>query len=359
MNDFGQLISQVQHNCAVSDSRYAGLYSVCGLALRLIDLYKWEKELGPWVEKEASEILEWIDRKEDSWASLSRMPFERLNVFGKKLDPFDTHGVNRILTPRGLYYGAGFGRRLKPTFFLSIIENKTRINGRSVFFLGKELARDLFAVPALTQDDTILIRQKTAEVMLWDQMTYVSKSGRKALEYALLQLGLDGNDRSALQANLMAIMQEAITIFLHHELGELNVNVLDRRVWRDILETYPQSPVELFARAIKDILADTCAQGTLNYIVAEKRCAALGFYVAFQEGIYKVLFPEIKAVFDRFVQTGDWGVIEGAMAAGYEASRSRAKQMVAIFQNGKDKNDLKWAEKEIIHQLMKPLKLSS
>ncbi len=32
------IISQVLRNCSISDSQHAGLYSVCGLALRLRDL---------------------------------------------------------------------------------------------------------------------------------------------------------------------------------------------------------------------------------------------------------------------------------------------------------------------------------
>ena len=60
------IISQVLRNCSISDSRHAGLYSVCGLALRLRDLYKWEKRLDPWVEEDSSKILEWIGEKGES-----------------------------------------------------------------------------------------------------------------------------------------------------------------------------------------------------------------------------------------------------------------------------------------------------
>ena len=59
------VVNQVVHNCNISDARYAGYYSVCGLALRLRDLYKWEKGLDPWVEDEPSKVLEWIGERED------------------------------------------------------------------------------------------------------------------------------------------------------------------------------------------------------------------------------------------------------------------------------------------------------
>jgi len=38
--DVESIIDQVSGNCAVSDARSAGLYPICGLALRLRDLFK-------------------------------------------------------------------------------------------------------------------------------------------------------------------------------------------------------------------------------------------------------------------------------------------------------------------------------
>ena len=60
MIDIEDIIRQVLHNCNLSDSRHAGLYSICGLAMRLRDLYKWENGLAPWIEKDSTEILKWI-----------------------------------------------------------------------------------------------------------------------------------------------------------------------------------------------------------------------------------------------------------------------------------------------------------
>jgi hypothetical protein len=34
-------------------------------------MYKWEKGLEPWVEKESHEILEWIELKEEQWGELA------------------------------------------------------------------------------------------------------------------------------------------------------------------------------------------------------------------------------------------------------------------------------------------------
>ncbi len=357
MTHLRNIITQVQHNCTVSDSRYAGFYSICGLALRLRDLYKWEKGLDPWVEKEPFEVLAWIGCKEDAWEVLSEKPFEDLLVFGNTYDPFDTLALNRVLHRHGLYYGAGYGPRLKPTFFLSEIERETRINGFPVTILGQELARDLFAVPALTQSRTILIRRKTAQAIFWDQIVYVKKSGRRALQYALKQYGLDINDQAALQPNLPELIQEMMGIYLYHEMGELSENVFDRNVWQEIIAAYPQSAVALFARAVKDLLADTGVNGTLTYIVSKQKRASLGFYVAFQDGVSKALFPEIVSAFDTFITHQNWGVIDAAAAAGYEKARRMANRMIVLFQKGKEKKDTGWAEEAMVNKLIKPLGL--
>ncbi|MBW2107619.1 MAG: hypothetical protein JRI36_02980, partial [Deltaproteobacteria bacterium] len=67
MDDMRRLVDQVLKNCDISDSIHAGLYTVCGLALRLRDLYKWEKQLAPWEDGASSEILGWNEQKEHTW----------------------------------------------------------------------------------------------------------------------------------------------------------------------------------------------------------------------------------------------------------------------------------------------------
>ena len=120
------ITSQVLENCSISDSRHAGLYSICGLALRLRDLYKWEKGLDPWVEKDSAEILEWIGNKEEEWETLVDKEFKDITIFDRRYDPFETQTINTVLEPYGLLYGAGYVRSLKPTFFLAVVEGQRR-----------------------------------------------------------------------------------------------------------------------------------------------------------------------------------------------------------------------------------------
>ncbi len=62
--DINSIASQVKHNCNISDAKYWGFYSPCGLLLRLRDLYKIEKGLKPWGKVEPDEIGDWIGKRE-------------------------------------------------------------------------------------------------------------------------------------------------------------------------------------------------------------------------------------------------------------------------------------------------------
>ena len=88
------LIEQVRYNCSLSDARFAGHYSICGLALRLRDLFKWEQRMAPWEERDAAEVLHWIDRKEQLWERIQGEDFVPLDIDGTVYDPFDSAAIN-------------------------------------------------------------------------------------------------------------------------------------------------------------------------------------------------------------------------------------------------------------------------
>lgn len=349
------IIDQVLKNCDITDSHHAGLYSICGLALRLRDLYKWEKGLDPWVEKDSSEILEWIGNKEQQWDQLTEKPLNDITILGNKYDPFDSSGINSVLESHGLFYGGGYATSLRPTFFLAPIENKKEINGFTVFILGRELARDLLTLPALSQDNCILIRRESAKLFVWDKMFYIKKSGRHALRFALENFGLKEQNSKAIQRSLARIVGSETETYIYHELGEIQDTVFDRDIWRKIIAAFPHTAVELLARTVKDLLADTNEYGTLRFITQERKIASLAFYVAFLEGLLKEIFPEITKAFQVFTQTLNWSVIDQAVTSGYNTAKQYAEAIEFIYQEGRRKNDNKWAKKEISRQLLEPL----
>jgi len=346
------IIKQVLENCDISDSDSAGLYSVCGLALRLRDLYKWEKGLPPWEERDSSQILDWIEDKEVLWDRLSEKDFVELTILGKKFDPFDTRGINVALEPLGFLYGAGYGRSLKPTFFLAKIEDKREVNGHTVYTLGRELARDLFTIPALTQDNYVIVRKQTAMLFLWDQITYIKESGRHALRFALKNCGLQEEGAQELKYGLATIFDVQRDTYIYHEIGELRDAVFGPDTWREVIATYPHTPVELLARAIKDLLSDTSESGTLRHMIKKRKAAALGFYVAFFDGLAREIFPELREAFREFTETGNWQTIEEVVTEGHNRAKEHAEFIVSMYEAGKEKNAKEWAKAEIEKRLL-------
>ena len=357
MFDSKNLIEQIRHNCSISDSRYAGSYSVCGLALRLRDLYKWEKGLEPWIEEDSSVVLEWIGKKEEEWDNLEDQEFAGIALAGKTYDPFDVEGLNAVLVSRGLFYGAGYVQGLKPSFLLADLEETRGLHGFQVYVLGREHARDLLTVPALSQNNTILLRKESARIFLWNLIFFLKKSSREALRFGLESYGIEDHHPKALKDNFATICEDEMEAYLYHELGELKDTAFDREVWRGIVAAFPHSLIEFFARAVKDLLADTNEYGKLRYIIREQKTASLALHVAFLDGLRKELFPEIGDAFREFKETRNWAPIEEARRSGYGAARAQAEAVTEIYRTGKEKDDMIWAAREIERTVLGPLGL--
>ncbi|MBW1669721.1 MAG: hypothetical protein JRJ66_17105 [Deltaproteobacteria bacterium] len=355
MLEVNNIASQVLLNCSISDARHAGLYSVCGLALRLRDLYKWEKGLYPWQEEESSVMLEWIGEKEEKWESLSGKDFSDIEILGRNYDPFDVEGINKAIEVYGIFYGAGYVHSLKPSFFLAFLDQKTDVEGYPVYYLGRELARDLLTVPAFSQDGCILIRKESAELYLWNQMFFIKKSGKQALGFALKSYGVSDGSPDMLHQNLAKISAAELEGYVYHELGEIKDRVFNRRIWRALVTKFAHTPIELLARSVKDLLADTNDYGKLKHIARERREGSLAFHVAFLDGLRKELFPELIVAFQEFSGTRDWQVIENAVQTGFDTARNLAQVLSGIYLEGEKRDDMKWVEYEIEKELLAPL----
>ena len=349
------LISQILTNCDISDARHAGLYSVCGLALRLRDLYKWEKGLPPWQENDPKEVLDWIGAKEDGWEAIETKDYQRLSIHAGTYDPFDTLKINQALAPDNLFYGAGYAHSLKPTFFLAPIQGIEEIDGINVYSLERELARDLLTLPALTQDDTVVLRIEAAKLYLWDQIIYLKKSGRPALNTALTAAGIVSSNPQTIKQHFNEIFNIFKNTYIYHELGEIKEQNFDRAVWRDLVSQFAHSPIELLARATKDFLADTHKAGTLTHIISNQDTAALGFYVAFFDGLGKEIWPQLRDIYSKFSKDINWSTMKQVLADGREIALKLARDMTAIYLEGQHQKDPKWIAKEIDQTILAPL----
>ena len=179
------LIEGVRLNCDIASAGQAGHFSLCGLLMRLRQLYKWEHGLAPWVEPEVADALEWIARREQTWDDLEEASWRTLPWGAAAIDPFAVETLNRQLIPQGLAYGAGLSRGLAPTFFLGELLEERRVGELTILILGPELARDLDASPALCQGTLIYARRQALAFYLWDHLSDPIQQGNAYLQLAL------------------------------------------------------------------------------------------------------------------------------------------------------------------------------
>jgi hypothetical protein len=199
----------------------------------------------------------------------------------------------------------------------------------------------------MSQDGGIILRLDAARLFLWDKISYIKKSGRPALKFGLHHCGLEDPSTNELQLNLDNILAVQRQTYIHHEIGEIEDTIFCRETWQEIIAAFPHTPIELSARSVKDLLADTGPKGSLQDIINRKDAAALGLFVAFFDGLGKEFFPELPVAFQLFTTSGDWQVIEEAAEAGRRTARKHAETMTTVFREGQNRQDLQWAAEEI------------
>ena len=311
-----RIIQDVKFNCDVSDARYWGYFSICGLLMRMRDLYRSEHSLQPWSVIRQEEISPWIARKEDRWPELESAEFCPVTCNGQEYDPFDVSGVNQALEPLCLVYGAGYALYKKPTFFLADLRSRQWVRDFDVHTSGHELARDLFAAPAMLQGRCIFLRLETLGEHLWD--TYHAIRGKDGQHPAELMAGSglsfgDGGEE-AFRSQLAAVAQRYSDILLHHELGEALEDIPE---WADILSELQDRKVEYYLRSLKDLIADTSDHGPLRRIIESRDSGALLFFVFSMEGYRRSLFPELREAMRALSGDVGWSSLENVRTAGY------------------------------------------
>jgi hypothetical protein len=335
-------IHDIQHNCDISDARDHGIYSMCTMVLKLRNLYKWEKGLEPWQEPDSADLLDWIDAKENYWATIAGESFRSLAAGGKMMAPMDLEEINGALHNDTLLYGAGYGRSMKAVFFLAEkIEERSGF-GRPLIILGRERAREMASPFAMVQDGHIIIRRESLRYFFWDQIQEVRSSCRSSLKHALQCYGVfkDGTlDQALLQSSLDTIVDREMNLIIYHEVGETRQTAFKSATLQAIVGHFPGTVIEFVGRAVKDILADTHPGGLLSFIAGERRESSLGFYLAFLDALRAKLFPEILAAWPLFVADRDWKHIERARNSCWARNSQVAERIEVIARMIGDSED--------------------
>jgi hypothetical protein len=355
----GSLLKSIKHNCDISDARDNGIYSICTLVLKLRNLYKWEHGLEPWEEHDSPVLLDWIAAKEEYWQAINAEPFSPIPINGEGIDPFLLPVINRHLSVNNYFYGAGYGRSMKAVFFMAEILEERQVGGCPTLILGKEKARELSSPFAMLQDGIIFIRKDPMRFFFWDQIQEINPSCRIAMQQALgaYDLMKDGCslDREKLISIFDHVVDEELEIFIYHEVGESQENLLDSSKLKEIIAAYPATALELLARAVKDILADTHPMGLLSHIVGMEKKSSLGFYISFLDGIRKLLCPGLNEASKKFWDNGDWSLLQYAIMECRQKNEAIAYKLLDMNQRldkGESPEKVRiWAGKNVLAPL--------
>jgi hypothetical protein len=325
------LLRDIKFNCDVSDAQYWGYFSICGLLIRYRDLYRSEKGLAFRTEIGREDIGAWIQAKESTWPELEQRSFRSLTLEGKSYDPFDLAGINRLLVPQGLIYGAGYGMYMKPTFFLARLVSVSEIDGLTVYTSDAELVRDLFTAAGMLQDTSILLRLEPLSMLLMSRFSSFNPRKATALDDAFTQYGFYYQQimDSTFDERLKNMALRYSEVILYHERAEAREQVPE---WKDLLRTAGDRKAEHYVRAIQDLIADTSDHGPYQRMIETSDRGALSLHLALTEGFQKALFPEMKAAYVRFLQNGDWELIKAARIAGRKRFLLQRSKIIDIFQ---------------------------
>jgi hypothetical protein len=337
MNDTFQ--QDIKFNCDISDAQFWGYFSVCGLLLRYRDLYRSELGIKLWSDIPRQDIATWIASKEAQWPELEQKNFRRLAIKGNYYDPFDISAVNRALSDRGFVYGAGYGMYFKPSFFLAEIRSVREISGLTVFTSGREMVRDLFTSPAMLQERNIFLRIEPLMVLLLYRYSELNSHRSSELEDAFAQYGFQQQQiiDDVFEQRLEKMAIDYAEILLAHELAEAAEELPE---WKDILSlSAGDRKLELYLRAVKDLVADTSEFGPYRRIIGAQDRGALGLTIALTEGYRRVLFPEIRAVYAAVSKSGNWSVVDDVRKAGYDEFRTRRDEIVRQYRDLTDKDN--------------------
>jgi hypothetical protein len=329
MTGFDALVAAVQANCHRSDARHARNMTLCTYLLEMRELYRWERGIALIEPLSRADVGAWLSEREAFWAGMEDEAYRPLPVGEAWVDPFDADALNGQLGPHRCVYGAGVGRFGKPQFFLGALEREEWRDGVRILVSGREFARDLAPAPAALRDDTIYVRLESLERLLWERIeAWQFKRADGPLRAALAAHDFDRDPAAALKAMAAA---EAETLILH-ELGERHAAQQLSPAWEPMLAGFTRRPAEVFARAVRDHLADCTT--TLPALVARNAGASLHLWFAGLDGVRRELFPGLVSAYEAW-RGGDRGrALDAMLAAGAAHWGEVCARTLALHERG-------------------------
>jgi hypothetical protein len=338
MKDIDVFIKQVKLNCNISDAKFWGCYSICGLLMRYRELYRSEHSLMPWDSIQNEEVCQWIEEREKLWLDLGDAEFQSIIIDGRSYGPFDITPLNSILQSEGLVYSGGYGTFNKPTFFIAKLDASKDLFDYRVHYTGTELCRDLAASPAMLQGSCIYVRPEVLSIFVWDRFQELTANKFcRFTEKMFSDYDIKSTDEQGpeLYKKIGAMTVDASEVFVMHEAGEAYEDEFSDD-WHEILSEGCDKATELFLRGIKDVRADTSVMGPLRMIVDRRDRTGISFFIAFLDGIRKEIFPEIRDAYQSFLESGDWDLLKRTRETGYHRTERLQAEIVGLWKKKRD-----------------------
>lgn len=336
MFDVDTLCQHIQHNCHISDARYAGNYSLCTYLLKMREYYRWEQAipLSQQIPKDA--VGPWLIAREQSWDDLDEQDYTPLH-YGEQhdIDPFDENTLNQGLFEHGYIYSGGKGLFGKPHFFLGKLAEHRRIDDIDVYIASSEAARDLVAPPAMLREQKIFIRQESLRRFIWEKIEENRWRGLEAspiiasARYYDVDITEQAIHPERLEALLDAMTANETEVALQHELGEAAAERLLGQEWKDGLVRLAGGRAEHLARAVRDHLADAIT--TLPWLVENENMPGLHFYFGNFTGLRKLLFPELLAAYEQWQATGQMTRLQTLTNQAEQRWQDELQELLGIF----------------------------
>jgi hypothetical protein len=321
------LQTEVQHNCHISDARYAADYTICIYLMKMREFYRWENGYSYSDQLPKDEVGNWLRERESLWESVEKQEFKPLNIDRRHFEPFDVETVNSELNPNGLIYGAGLGYSSNPHFFLAELEQSHQVGDRTIYVAGRELARDLTSPPAMSQGKTIYIRRESLRRYMWERLeNWNWNRPQNAMARALEFFDISGD----LEGSLDAMTEVETDTVLYHEFGEVEAGETLGEPWHELLISLPRSRVEFMARAVRDHLADSLS--TLPHLLNKGEPASLHLYIANLAGMRKELAPTLKQAYEHWLETDDLSKLEEVVETGQRHWRDTAENLLGLYE---------------------------
>uniref|UniRef100_A0A7C4EJM7 Uncharacterized protein n=1 Tax=Thermodesulfovibrio aggregans TaxID=86166 RepID=A0A7C4EJM7_9BACT len=323
-----EFFETVSYNCDVSDANYWGYFSICSLLLRLRQLFKIERDLEPWESIENEEIFKWIEKKEEVWKSLENTKLKQVQINKSFFSPFDVEEINSFIFNKGLVYGAGYSLFKKPSFFIGLISKIEEIDGYRIYFIGKEIVRDLFSSSGMSQNNTIYIRLMDIKYRIWENLHGWQNKKDIVSEILLSRFGNPSGWQYP-YPEFEKIVQKYSQIVLYHEIAEQQESL---SLWMELIKNCMDSKTEYILRGIKDFVADFSIKGPVYKAIDNKDEELLALYLVSQNPYHKKVLKQTLAQIKDALHFKDWKEIDKIRCREFKRWKSVSKQLIEIFE---------------------------